>query len=67
MMRPIAISVLAVLACGTPALADTHKFVPSAKGSQTYAVRDPVLRIKSGDVVETNALFSDREDQQFFG
>lgn len=59
MMRPIAISVLAVLACGTPALADTHKFVPSAKGSQTYAVRDPVLRIKSGDVVETNTLFSD--------
>ena len=42
-----------------PAMADTHKFVPSPKGSQTYAVRDPVLRIKPGDVVETSTLFSD--------
>jgi amidase len=46
-----------VLACliVAPAAAETHKFVPS-KGVQTFAVREPVLRVKPGDIVETQTL-----------
>lgn len=40
------------------ALAETHRFTPTV-GHQTYAVREPALRIKPGDIVETNTLFSD--------
>ena len=40
-------------------LAETHKFTPPAKGNQTYAVREPVLRVKPGDILESNTLFSD--------
>jgi acetamidase/formamidase len=41
----------------TPAgLADTKKFKP-AKGVQTFAVREPVLRVKPGDIVETETLY----------
>ena len=38
--------------------AKTHHFKPS-KGYQTYAVREPVLRIKPGDIIESYTLFSD--------
>ena len=40
------------------AQADTHTLKPD-KGYQTYAVREPVLRIKPGDILETNTLYSD--------
>ena len=35
-----------------------HRFKPDA-GVQTYAVREPVLRIQPGDILETNTLYSD--------
>lgn len=38
--------------------AEVHRFKPS-KGWHTYAVREPVLQIKPGDILETNTLFSD--------
>jgi acetamidase/formamidase len=38
-----------------PALAETHRFEPTA-GVPTFAVRPPVLRIKPGDVVETRTF-----------
>ena len=38
--------------------AETHRFEPTI-GYQTYAVREPVLRVKPGDVVETRTLSSD--------
>jgi amidase len=40
------------------AVAETHRFTPSI-GQQTYAVREPVLTVKPGDIIETNTLFSD--------
>jgi acetamidase/formamidase len=43
---------------GPSAAAEVHRFTPS-KGWQTYAVREPVLRINPGDTVETNTLYSD--------
>ena len=46
--------VLILLALGVarPALADTIKFTPKT-GAQTFAVREPVLRVKPGDTVES--------------
>ncbi len=38
--------------------AEIHRF-KAAQGWQTYAVREPVLRIKPGDILETNTLYSD--------
>ncbi len=38
--------------------AEIHHFKPT-KGYDTYAVREPVLRIKPGDILETNTLYSD--------
>jgi len=38
--------------------AEIHYFKPT-KGYDTYAVREPVLRIKPGDILETNTLYSD--------
>ena len=38
--------------------AEVHRFKPS-QGHQTYAVREPVLRINPGDKLETNTLYSD--------
>jgi len=40
------------------AVAETVQF-RATKGSQTYTVREPVLRIKPGDVLESNTLYSD--------
>jgi amidase len=44
--------ILLVLGGVCPALAETIKFVPKT-GVQTFAVREPVLRIKPGDIVES--------------
>lgn len=38
--------------------AEVHKF-KATKGSQTYAVREPILHIKPGDILETSTLYSD--------
>jgi amidase len=38
-----------------PATAQTRKFVPS-QGVQTFAVREPVLRVKPGDIVDTQTF-----------
>lgn len=46
---------LLVLGVACPALADTIRFVPKA-GVQTFAVREPVLRIKPGDIVESSTF-----------
>ena len=40
------------------AVAETHRFTPTV-GTQTYAVREPVLTVKPGDILETHTLFSD--------
>lgn len=39
------------------AAAETKKFKQEKAGSQTFAVREPVLRIKAGDIVETETLY----------
>jgi len=46
-------------ATATVGIAETHKFTPPAKGNMTYAVREPVLRVKPGDILESSTLFSD--------
>ena len=38
--------------------AEVHKF-KATKGCKTYAVREPILHIKPGDILETNTLYSD--------
>lgn len=43
---------------GNTAQADTKKFKPT-RGVQTFAVREPVLRVAPGDVVETETLNGD--------
>ncbi len=57
-MRVLATVLLiaAALAAAMPAGAETKKFKP-ARGVQTFAVREPVLRVAPGDVVETETLY----------
>src|SRR5687767_9141996 len=43
------------LICAAPAVAETHKYKPTA-GVQTFAVRPPVLTVKPGDIVETETF-----------
>jgi acetamidase/formamidase len=45
---------IAPIHIGTAA-AETHRFVP-ANGVTTFAVREPVLRLKPGDIVETQTF-----------
>ena len=47
--------VLLALLIGAPSAAETRKFVPSS-GVQTFAVREPVLRVRPGDIVETQTF-----------
>src|SRR5262245_64451318 len=37
---------------------ETHRFTPKV-GYPTFAKREPVLRVKPGDIVETNSLWGD--------
>ena len=53
-MRLVTLLSLSLLVSG--AQAETHKFKPT-KGYRTFAVRDPVLRIKPGDTVESESLY----------
>ena len=48
-------TVLVLLLC-LPARAETKRFKPT-KGVQTFAVREPVLRVKPGDIVETETPY----------
>ncbi len=48
-------AVLFLLATTPAALAQTRKFKPE-KGVATFAVREPVLRLQPGDIVETESL-----------
>jgi acetamidase/formamidase len=48
--------VLFVCCAGSPS-AETVKF-KATEGVQTYKVREPVLRLKPGDILESNTLFS---------
>jgi len=54
MTRVLQATLLAI-AAAAPLAADTHKFIPST-GVQTFAVREPVLRLKPGDIVETQTF-----------
>lgn len=51
-----AAAVLLVPAAAAPARAQAKKFKPE-KGVPTFAVREPVLRLQPGDVVETESLY----------
>ena len=53
-------SILLTTVLGGVGAADTHKFEPKA-GVPTFAVREPVLRVKPGDIVETRT-FSKPDD-----
>jgi amidase len=47
--------ILLVVGVACPATADTITFVPKA-GVMTFAVREPVLRVKPGDIVESSTF-----------
>ena len=49
--------ILLVLGSASSVAAETHRFDPEL-GYQTYKVREPVLRVRPGDIVETSTLFS---------
>ncbi len=59
MMTPVA-PIVSFCLCGillaASAAADTKKFKPG-KGVPTFAVREPVLRVNPGDIVETETLY----------
>ena len=57
-MSRMTIAIVFSLFVAGAAGAETVKF-KATKGSQTYTVREPVLRIKPGDVLESNTLYSD--------
>ncbi len=50
--------VLVLAALVLPAAAEVVRFTP-VKGVQTYAAREPVLKLKPGDTLETSTLWSD--------
>ena len=57
--RLLPIMIIFVLgAAAVSAGAEVVRFKPD-KGVQTYAVREPVLTLKPGDILETNTLWSD--------
>lgn len=51
-----ALLLVAFAVLAAPMRAETKKFKPG-KGVQTFAVREPVLRVQPGDVVETESLY----------
>jgi hypothetical protein len=54
-MTPLCHATLLAAIVAAPAAAETRRFIPS-NGVQTFAVRDPVLRVKPGDIVETQTF-----------
>jgi amidase len=58
MVIRIILSILLWVFADAAGVAEVHHFKPS-KGYQTYAVREPVLRVNPGDTIVTNTLYSD--------
>ncbi|HUU36600.1 MAG TPA: acetamidase/formamidase family protein [Candidatus Desulfaltia sp.] len=58
MVIRIVLSILLWISAEAAGGAEVHRFKPT-QGHQTYAVREPVLRINPGDTIETNTLYSD--------
>ncbi len=56
MRKGVVWAVAAVILLAGKMQAETHKFKPT-KGVPTFAVREPVLKVKPGDVVETETLY----------
>ncbi len=56
-LRVLLVGVLSVFSFN-PVSGEVHHF-KAIQGCQTYAVREPILRIKPGDILETNTLYSD--------
>lgn len=54
-MRVYTCLVVACVALAPAASADTIRFTPKA-GVQTFAVREPILRVKPGDIVESQTF-----------
>jgi amidase len=54
-MRTIVFAAAVLLSVPVHSAAETHKFKPTV-GVQTFAVRSPVLRIRPGDIVETETF-----------
>ena len=49
----------AAVVCASPVCtAETHR-LDASEGQHTYAVREPVLRIQPGDIIESATLYSD--------
>ena len=55
-MRTVTFALAVLLSLS--AAAETRRFTPT-KGVQTFAVREPVLRVKPGDIIETETLYGD--------
>lgn len=51
-----ALFLAAALLCANAAAGQTRNFTPS-KGAQTFAVREPVLRVQPGEIIETETLY----------
>jgi acetamidase/formamidase len=47
--------ILVAVSLASPAAAETIKFVPT-QGAQTFAVREPVLRVRAGDIIESHTF-----------
>lgn len=56
LVRSLLVTAFLLLALSAPLRAETKRFKP-AKGVQTFAVREPVLRVHPGDTVETETLY----------
>jgi len=56
LLRSLMTATPLLLAFSTAAQSETRRFKPT-QGVQTFAVREPVLRIKPGDIVETETLY----------
>ncbi|HKC88270.1 MAG TPA: hypothetical protein VKG02_19950, partial [Blastocatellia bacterium] len=52
----LALSLMSLSTLGV--VAETHRFTPKI-GYPTFAKREPVLRIKPGDIVETSSLWGE--------
>jgi amidase len=52
---PVGLTLVALALAGIPAHAEVHRFTPTA-GVPTFAVREPVLRIRPGDIVESKTF-----------